>query len=384
MKTDKEIFEYWEKKDYESLNTQELQRLKTLLELKEFEEVHVEIPTEPDIAKPESSPNATNDFNDYQWIINAGTKAYEHNFTDADANCPTDYSNWTPSEYFSNYILHCVAADTPLLDLVKMKVDVSAGNGDDVKFRRISARTAQAVASCECMSCASNTLYTHNVKIARFGDYTELCQFELWQSKDVKKEVARSMAKGASRYVNSEIHDAITEASITYNVDMASCFTGCGADIAGSCCSDINGYNFYTAAVDLIADMVAGGYNDIYEQGCWLIHPDVAAFLKYPSSLDVPYWMRGSTDIKDGKLVKLCGIEVREDPLGQACSTATNTVFAYLIHKKRSIGLAWGQKPNFNFEYDGICDSWEITYNAYFGVDSIEDASIGTISSPDS
>ena len=322
---------------------------------------------------------------EYQWIINSGVQDYETMFayTDSDAGCAVDsYSNWTPSEFYSNYILHAVAADTPLLDIVKMKVDVGAGNGNSVRFRHIDARTAQGgLNGCELMSCASNSLSNTDITIGRFGDYSIICEYEEWQSLDVKQSVLDAMGKGAARFVNSEIHDAITESTPGCDVDMAAVFTD-SSSIEGSCCTVPDAKNFYDAAVNLVADMVAAGYNDLEKEGIWLIHPSVAALLKYPSGTDVPFWMRGSTEVKNGKLVKLLGIEVREDPLGQELTTAASTVFAYLVHKQRSIGLAWGKKPSFFDKYDGQSDSWSIGYNAYFGVDSIEDSSIGTISSP--
>jgi len=375
-------------KNYEDMSLEELEALKKERLIKDLRSQD-ENENDKEAASPKilSDANLSKDADvneEYSWIIKKGIQDYENMFTytDSDANCPADYSNWTPSEFFSNYILHAVAADTPLLDLVKMKVDVGAGNGDTVRFRHIDARTAQSTTGgCDCMSCASNSMTNTDITIGRFGDFTILCEFDLWQSKDVKEETLKAMGKGAARYVNSEIHDAITEATPGYDVNMGAVFDG-SSNLAGSCCTNHDAYQFYVACVDLVQQMIAAGYSDLYSEGVWLMHPSVAALLKYPSGQDVPFWMRGSTDVKDGKLVKLLGIEVREDPLGQALSTDAATVFAYLIHKQRSIGLAWGKKPTFFDKYDGQCDSWEIGYNAYFGVDSIEDGSIGTISSP--
>lgn len=351
-------------------------------------ETKVEIIEDPE-DKPETMSNGerkyTGDVDEMliSWATQNSLKDYEHMWanTDADASCPTDYSDWIPSEFYSSFILHAVAADTPLLDLVKMKVDVSAGNGDTVRFRHINSRNAQMVASGECMSCVSSSITKTDVTIIRYGDFTILNEFELWQSKEVKEAVVKSMGIGASRFVNAEIHDAITEATPGYDVDMAAVFTDT-TTLSGSCCTLPDANNFYNSCVELVANMTAAGYNDLKKNGCWLIHPTVAALLKYPNGTDVPFWMRGSTDVQNGELVKLLGIECREDPLGQALTTGASTVFAYLINKQRSIGLAWGQRPKFTSKYDGVCDSWDITYNAYFGVDSIEDDSIGTISSP--
>lgn len=388
-KTNSELWEYYINGNYDELSLDELKMIEALVKVRGATK-KVEEPTDKlEIQLQGERKQVYNDNDEtgklISWAKENSLMDYSHMWenTDADAACPTDYSDWSPSEFYSNFILHAVAADTPLLDLVKMKVDVSAGNGDTVRFRHISSRSAQVVGSGECMSCCSNSITKTDITIGRYGDYTILNEFELWQSKDVKEEVVKSMSIGASRYVNAEIHDAITEATPGYNVDMSACFTKCSASLTGSCCTEPNGYNFYVAAVDLVANMTVAGYNDLKKNGCWLIHPDVAAFLKYPSGTDIPYWMRGSTDVQDGELVKLLGIEVREDPLGTACSTCTNTPFAYLINKQRSIGLAWGKRPVFNYKYSGKCDSWDITYNSYFGVNSIEDSSIGTISSPD-
>jgi len=377
MKTTKELLDAYELGKYDELSTEELERLKVLIQLNAengSKKADVNFATDVSLSKDTTAYSS-----DYQWIVDAGTKPYE--YTDSDAACPQSYDSWTPSEWFSNYIIHAAVADTPLLQIVKMKVDLGAGNGDTVKFRTISARTAQGgLAGCELMSCASNTISTHDVTIGRFGDYSIICEFDDWQSKDVKRSVVESMAKGAARYINSEIHDAITEATPVYDEDMAAVFT-LDTAVSGSCCTNSDGYNLYVACVDLAASMKANGY-DVDKHGVWLMSPSVAALLKYPSGVDVPAWMLGSTEMKDGKLVKLLGIPVIEDPLGQTAVTNASTVFAYLIDTSQAIGLAWGRKPSFTEVYDGQSDSWKIAYNAYFGVDSIIDAAIGTVSSP--
>ena len=388
-KSNEELFkEFKENKDsLDGFSLDELQRLEAVFDIKS------KVPKQAEVKEPTSKFGVNADNKQVydneengeliSWAQSLGVSEYENLWenTDGDAGCEIDYSAWIPSEFYSSFILHAVAADTPLLDLVKMKVDVSAGNGDTVRFRHINARTAQAAGSCECMSCVSNSVTKTDITIARFGDYTTLCEFELWQAKDVKEEVVKSMSIGASRYVNAEIHDAITEATPIYDVDMAAIFTDT-TNLSGSCCTLPDANNFYNACVELVANMTAAGYNDLKKNGCWLIHPSVAALLKYPNGTDVPFWMRGSTEVQNGELVKLLGIEVREDALGTAISTGADTVFAYLINKQRSIGLAWGRRPQFNYKYDGVCDSWKVTFNSYLGVDSIEDASIGTVSSP--
>jgi len=389
-KNTSELWKFYLNGKLDELNSDEIVKLQGLIKKHGALQKVTEIET---IVEPEDKMNLDNSERKYTgdgdnaelilWAKNINAEDYENMFinTDADASCPTDYSDWTPTEFYSQFILHAVAADTPLIDLVKMKVNVGAGNGDTVRFRHINSRSAQVVGSGECMSCCSSSITKTDVTIARYGDYTVLNQFELWQSKDVKEAVVKSMGIGASRYVNAEIHDAITEAAPGYDVDMAAVFTDT-TSLVGSCCTMPDATNFYKSCVDLVANMTAAGYTDLKKNGCWLIHPTVCALLKFSNGVDVPFWMRGSTDVQNGELVKLLGIECREDPLGQTLTTAGATVFAYLINKQRSIGMAWGQKPKFTYDYSGICDAWDITYNAYFGVDSIEDQSIGTVSSP--
>ena len=368
-------------KDYENYSLDDLRKLKAIKQLGE------KIVIEP-TSKIEMNGDSKQVYGDdvdvelISWAKENSLVDYEHIFinTDSDASCPDDYADWTPTEYFSSYILAGVATNCELFKLSKVKVNLGAGNGDKVVFRTVGARTATGdLGGCDCISCTSTSWGKHEVTVKRFADNDIVCEFDSWQSLGTKEAELKEMKKGAIRYVDSEIFDAIDESTPGFNVDTDVAIQCSDTSPSGSCCTIPSGQYIYRAVIDLLTDMREGNY----DPDALLMSPSVAAFFKYKDAIDIPFIMRNAISLDaSGRLVELGGVKVVECNHMSACSDLTGQILVYAIQSDRSVGIVWGKQPAFYNIYRGDCDSWSVGYNAYFGVDSLDDQSIGTVSNP--
>jgi len=387
-KTNEELFkEFKENKDsLDGFSLDELQRLEAVFDIKS------KVPKQAEVKEPTSKfgVNADNkqvysddvDVELISWAKENSLVDYEHIFinTDSDASCPDDYADWTPTEYFSSYILAGVATDCELAKLCKVKVNLGAGNGDKVVFRTVGTRTPTGdLGGCNCISCTSTSWSKYEVTIKRFADNDIICEFDSWQSMGTKEAELKEMKKGATRYVDSEIFDAIDESTPGFNVNVDVAMQCNDNTPSGSCCSVPSGQYLYSAVIDLLTDMREANY----EPDALLIAPSVSAFFKYKDAVDIPFVMRGGIELDaSGRLVKIAGLKVVECNRMTACSNSSGQILVYAIQSDRSVGIVWGRQPKFYNIYRGDCDSWSVGYNAYFGVDSLDDGSIGTVSNP--
>lgn len=383
--TNTELWELYLNNDYDSLDLDDLKKIEGLVKIRgSTKENKVTEPT----SKIENAGERKQVYDDDEtgelisWAKQNSLVDYENLWenTDSDASCADDYSDWTPSEYFSSYILAGVATDCELAKLCKVKVNLSAGNGDKVVFRTVGTRTPTGdLDGCNCISCTSTSWGKHEVTVKRFADNDIVCEFDSWQSMGTKEAELKEMKKGAIRYVDSEIFDAINESTPGFNVDLPVAMQCSDNTPSGSCCSVPSGQYIYTAIIDLLTDMREANY----EPDALLIAPSVAAFFKYKDAVDIPFVMRGGLELDaSGRLAKLAGLKVVECNRMSSCSNATGQVLVYAIQSDRSVGIVWGQQPKFYNIYRGDCDSWSVGYNSYFGCDSLDDTSIGTVSNP--
>ena len=366
--------------EYDEMSLEELQAILKSRKIKALQDLD-----EENVKEPKSKLNVSIglkkdvDTSDNIWrdlaIEFGATKSYEQIFNySSDAGCEADLAVWTPSEYFPNIILHAVADNCDLLGACKIKVDVKAGNGSNVEFRFIDARTAQGnLSACTCMDCSANAFTSIGVSVGRFGDYAVVCEKDNWETADYKRETLKAMSLGATRYVNSEILDAIAEATEGVTSTSRSELTGV-AGIEGSCCTDTEMLDLFFAISDAITDLQDADY----EPDVIVMSSEVAGIFRFASSIEIPVIVAGSVKYDDkGKLVGLLGMKVILTSLMPAIAQGVD--LAYIIQSDRSIAVAWGRQPNFTQVYDGVCDSWKLTYNAYMGVDSLDDASIAHV-----
>lgn len=386
-----ELWQFYLNGDLDKLNVEELKELQALIETHGAIKKETKVEIVETVVEPEDKMNLDTAEHKYignddtvkltSWAKQNSLKDYEDMWinTDSDASCPDDYSDWTPTEFFSSYILSGVATNCELASLCKVKVDVAAGKGTKVVFRTVGVRTATAAAGCECKSCTSTPWGKEEVTIGRFTDHNIICEFDAWAALGTKEAELKEMRKGAERYVDAAIYTAISGATPGFNVDLPTAMQCSAKYPDGSCCSVDSGIHIYTAVIDLLTEMREGNY----EPDALLMSPSVAAFFKYKDAIDIPYIMRNAISLDaSGRLVELGGVKVVECNRMSSCSNATGQVLVYAIQSDRSIGIAWGRKAKFYEIYRGDCDSWSIGFNAYFGTDSLDDDSIGTVSNP--
>lgn len=388
-KSNKELLTCWRNGDIDDLSLEELKRLEVISDIRNLPKENQKEPTGAKENMLTDSGGERKQVYDndetgklISWARENSLKEYENLWinTDSDASCPDDYSDWTPTEFFASYIMTGVATDCELAKLCKVKVDVGAGNGNKVVFRTVGTRTPTGdLTGAECISCCSTSWSKHEVTIKRFADYNVIGEFKSWQSMGTKEAELKEMKKGAIRYVDSEIYDAINESTpgTTETLDVA---VQCDSNTpAGSCCSVSSGIYLYTSVIDLLTSMRAKNY----EPDALLMHPTISAFFKYKDAVAIPFIMRGGIELDaSGRLVKLAGVKVVECNRMSTCTNATGTKLIYAIQSDRSVGICWGQHAKFYNIYRGECDSWNVGYNAYFGVDSLDDDSIGVIKNP--
>jgi len=84
----------------------------------------------------------------------------------------------------------------------------------------------------------------------------------------------------------------------------------------------------------------------------------------------------------DGRLVRFNGLKVIEYCGANACSTATDTVFAVIIDSRRAVGAVFGERPKMYKFFQTNCNSYRIDWWSFFAVGELDTSAIAHIVNP--
>ena len=392
MKSDNEIWNLYENKEYEALSTAELQRLKALIELKQFEkEVKVDIPSEPDIVKQESSPNneksywtTTIDYKNFHEEYNTTDVNIElreyFNYTDSDAGCSDAQlrDNWSVDQNFVSDIILGAIVKQPLFDACRAGWNVEAGKNARIDIRIAGTwANPQDVSACTCLSCSTQTYQSYSIVLKQLGMYGVACSFDEYKIGGAyKKAILDSMMNRWNNYFGAQIFSALSGANAGYSETLNNTLD-CNGSMSGSCCT--HGADLYQRILDLDARMREAGLEPTHV----IMSPTIANYLKYPQQAQS---MIAPLDVKidNGVISKLGHLKVIEYAGATTCSSATATTFAWVICKDRSLGHAFGKAPTAEFQRDAECNSVKIVMWSYWNCGVLDAGSIGAVLSPNS
>lgn len=312
-----------------------------------------------------------------------GEGASEYAFTDSDAGCGDDVSNWKPADVWCNAIWYAAQCGRQLSGVVTMRgCDINAGDGLAVQIRTISADSGigSALGACECASCVSNTFDTHTLTLQRFDIYKVACNLDLFSVGPILKEaMIQTMADAFIAGIDAAIWTALTGAAAGQTETLgANAICEPTEPTDGACCRFAA--NLYREIIQLEATMRAAGYG---KKGFYLIlHPTVALYLKYKEGVNPPPWVNNIT-MEGNELAKIGKINVIEYCGATECTDAQGAKVAVLLDPTRAVGEAYGKKPFLKTDEDPIeCDSWKYVMRSYFAVSALDVNAIGHILNP--
>ena len=305
------------------------------------------------------------------------------NFTTSDDGCDTDVSAWSPDDVYVKAVWHAMYCEANLFRVCVKGLDIDKGDGLTVQIKTIGKFGAPTeAASCECISCASNTLSTHSLTLKQYGMVTEICEKDIWDvGEQYRKEYLAALGKRWGQFFDAQIYSELQTAAAGTSVDMAATLV-CSPSISGSCCTDASLLNFYNAVNEVVYTMQEG--TAPYDPDYMIVSPSVAAILKRMQTPSVQPWAERIVKVSDaGKLIMFNGLKVIEYCGAQACSTATDTVFAVILDSRRAVGAAFGKRPSLESDRNIDCNSTTYAMWCFFACGELDVNAIAHIKSPD-
>jgi len=392
MKTDSEIFELYEEGKYELLSTDELKRLKALIELKPFDSSTQPLGI-PSIAKEtvKAQDNRsywikTNEYKAYHanletdWFEKSEMSDY-FNFTDSDDGCSDAQlrDNWSVDQNFTNDIILGAIVKEPLFQICRAGYDVSAGHNARVDIRIAGTwANPQSVSACTCLSCSTQTYQSYPITLNQLGMYGVVCSFDEYKIGGAyRRAVLDSMLNRWKNYFGAQIFSDLSGASPGYTETLNNTLD-CNGAVSGSCCT--NGADLLARILDLDARMREAGYEPDYV----VMSPTIANYIKYAQQPSSPAWFESQVGVDGGVVTRIGHLKVVEYAGATTCSSATATNFAWVLDSSRALGYAFGKQPTAEFERDAECNSWKIVMWSYFGHAVLDSSAIGAVVSPNS
>lgn len=294
-------------------------------------------------------------------------------------------ADWTPSEYFTNLVLSGVYAYGDLSGKAAVvATDLSAGNGDTVNVRYVTART-HSCASTGCGTClseVSTTFANYPIEVHQHGDYDKIVAFADWQAKgDIIAQVANEMGKRLAHCRDLWIWNALDDASLTTTVTTTASWSS-SRSVPTDCCMYL--FDIYNAIIDARQTLMATGYNPDYV----LLHPYAAQYLYYKDAGFVPFAQSMMPLMKygeDGYVQSIAGLKVIEAKVAVTAESSPSDggdTLGFVIDSSRAVGEAWGMQPKFNEFYDGICNATELTVWMYWGTAALDPGAAIDITNP--
>jgi hypothetical protein len=303
-------------------------------------------------------------------------------YTQSDDGCNTDVSSWSPEDNYAGRIWRAVISGADLFQICVKGININAGDGLSVQIKtmgKFAAPTAQS--ACECKSCVSSSMSTHTLTLLQYAQVTELCALEEFDvGGDYRATVIKAFADSYSELFNSLIWTEISTAAAGTSIDLAATLSCSPSIVSTACCTDASLLNFYNAVNECVYTMQGNDYEPDY----MVLSPSVSAILKRMQTPTVQPWANQIVKIgSDGKLKSFNGLKVIEYSGAQACSTATDTVFAVLVDSSRAVGAAFGKRPKMEFDRNIDCNSTTAAMWSYAAFGELEVGAIGHIKSPD-
>jgi len=305
-------------------------------------------------------------------------------FTDSDSGCADDVDAWTPADYYCDMIWHGKITYGYLSGKITVQgCQLKNGDGGVAQIRLISARNSATTLSmsqgCTCISCVSNTWSTYTATTDVIGDYAVICDIDEFRAGDVlKPSVIESMSRGIAHNIDWQIYnELLTVATPGQTVTLPQALDCDGGAATGSCCSVAGA--LFDNIIRLEALMRGGNYFDT-EDPYLLIHPTIAAVLKYKDGIQSPPWFQSQMTVQDGVLTKIGSIRVIEFPMSEACTASSGVTIGIMIDPARAVSEIYGKKPFFKMDDDPIeCLSTKIVAGVYVAIDDLDANAIGHI-----
>lgn len=303
-------------------------------------------------------------------------------FTDSDSGCEDNINSWSPADVYCDLIWQEAWCGKQLSGAITVQAcDIKAGDGLAVQIRTIdSSDMSSSLGACECSSCSSNVFSTYSLTLARYDVYKVTCGLDVFDVGDVlKSSIVTSMARAFITGIDGLIWTAISGASPTCSQTLAGA-ADCDASRQsdGNCCTYAP--ELYKAIVDAEANRRAAGYgaNGFY----LIIHPTVAAFLKYKEGANAPSWVN-NISMEGNKLSRIGEIKVIEYCGANSCTDKSSEVMAILVDPERAVGEAYGKRPTLKTDEDPIeCDSTKLVMRTYVAVSALDTGALCHIKNP--
>jgi len=294
--------------------------------------------------------------------------------------------DWVMQDVYADLILDGVVCYGQLSGVITaMEYDFTAGGGNMIQVRAMSARTTSCTSywageACAELSATSATMKTYNIKVAAWGDYDLLCHYSLWESTGpVKEMIAKEMSKRMAECRDEELWSNLaTDAGATsVNVDIETAVPCQNAGIVGSCCTFA--YNLYNSIVSVQKHM----QGDAYKPDFVIMHPEVSQYLYMKDGSGYHVSHLPTVKFTDqGQLDTIAGMKVIECCNANKCTGGTGAVMAVVIDSSRALGEVWGKRPTLSTDYINISDSTRLVLWQYWGSAVLDPEAIGWISNP--
>jgi hypothetical protein len=306
-----------------------------------------------------------------------------HNGTDC-----VNTADWTPSEYFTNLVLSGVYAYGDLSGKAcVVGTDLTAGNGDTVNVRYVTARTGScASTSCGgCLSAVSTTFGNYPITVHQHGDYDKIVAFADWQAKgDIISQVANEMSKRLAHCRDLWIWNSLLDGTYSAGTVTSSSSWSASRSLPTDCC--MYTFDIYNTIITARQQLMAAGYEPDYV----LLHPYVASYLYYKDAGFIPFAQNIMPLVEygsDGYVKSIAGLKVIEVKVAAGRTAAPTTSAAshslgFVIDSRRAIGEAYGMTPKFHEFYDGICNATELTVWMYWGNALLDEDAIRPLRNP--
>lgn len=306
------------------------------------------------------------------------------NYTQSDSGCDVTLTAWNKADVFVNTVWHAMYCEANLFQVCVKGLEINKGDGLTVQIRTIGKFGAPTeAASCECVSCASNTLSSYSLTLKQYGMVTEICEKDIWQIGPIyRNKYLEAFGKRWGQFFDATIYSELTGAAAGTSIDMAAVLA-CTPSIAGSCCTDASLLNFYNAVNEAVYTMQEG--TTPYDPDYMIVSPSIAAIMKRMQTPSIQPWAERIVKVNDaGRLTMFNGLKVIEYCGANACSTATDSVFAVIVDSSRAIGAAFGKRPSLESDRNIDCNSTTYAMWCFFSCGELDVNAIAHIKSPDS
>jgi len=343
----------------------------------------------------EQDPESTNDPNPhseyfkkfidksgYDFVSYEDAAMLNYEFTSSDTGCDTDIGDWSPADTYVSMVWHAMYCKADLMKICVPGLDIDKGDGLTVQIRTIGKFGAPTeAASCECVSCTSNSLSTWSLTLKQYGLVTEICEKDVWDAGEIyRSKMIEALGLRWAEFFDATIYSELETATPGTTETLAAAMN-CSPSTVGSCCSDASLVNFYHAINNLTASLREGATP--YDPDYIIISPTVGNILKRMQTPSVQPWASSIVKIdSDGKIASFNGLKVIEYCGANSCTDLSTEVVAILIDSSRAVGSAFGQRPKLYQDFSVDCNSTTVAMWAFWACAELDTGAIGHVINP--